>query len=91
MYALYFISDATIFDDQRFGRKNSLNTFNYKYCSNDHVFFSQCIEVRKGSSNYISYSRCTTEYGLRCYSKIIGILWSYILSIFSAFCYINAY
>ena len=68
---IYFSLDASIFDDERFGRTNALNTFKYKQCNSDQQYFSECTEVRKESVYFISYSRCTTEYGLRCYSKLL--------------------
>ena len=68
---VFFSLDASIFDDERFGRNNALNTFKYKHCSSGQQYFSECTEVRKGTDCYFSYSRCTTEYGLRCYSKLL--------------------
>ena len=65
------ITDASVFNDERFGRVNSKNLFNYKFCSSTHQSLSQCINVIKQSSCYITPSSCSIEYGLRCYSKIV--------------------
>jgi deleted-in-malignant-brain-tumors protein 1 len=64
----YNYTHGSIFDDERFGRSTVLSSFNHKYCSSNHIPLSQCVDVRKGSSCYISVSQCTTEYGLRCYN-----------------------
>ena len=65
---LHIYIDASIFDDERFGRSNALSTFHHTYCSGSEQYISQCTEVRKGSC-YISYIGCQIEYGIRCYSK----------------------
>ena len=62
-------SDGSVIEDERFGRLNKLTSFNHKYCSSSHQSLSDCIDVRKGSSCYITLSRCPVEYGLRCYSE----------------------
>ena len=67
--AYNFFTDASVFNDERFGRSDVISSFNYKYCSSNQIPLSQCTEVRRGSACYITTSRCTIEYGLRCYSK----------------------
>ncbi|XP_019850477.1 PREDICTED: scavenger receptor cysteine-rich domain superfamily protein-like [Amphimedon queenslandica] len=59
---------ASVFNDERFGRANSRNLLNYKFCSSTHQSLSQCTNVIKQSSCYITPSSCSIEYGLRCYS-----------------------
>ena len=63
------LSDVSVFNDERFSRSNMSSTFNYKYCSRSQSSITNCTDVIKESLCYINPSRCSTEYGLRCYSK----------------------
>ena len=60
---------GTIINDQRYGRSGISNNFNYLYCDSGDTVISDCTEYTSGGSCYISSSTCSTEYGLRCYSK----------------------
>ena len=63
-------TDGSVFNDQRFGRNNKRSLFSHKFCNGSHQSLSQCIDVIKASSCYITLSQCSIEYSLRCYSKI---------------------
>ena len=70
VYMVMLISDGSVFDDERFGQSKKLSSFSHKYCNSEHLSLSQCVEVRKESSCYILNTRCSTEYGIRCYSEL---------------------
>ena len=61
--------DASVFNDERFGRSNKSSIFSHKYCRISFNSLAQCTDVIKESSCYITPSHCPNEYGLRCYSN----------------------
>lgn len=70
---------ATVITDGRFNKSNvrsSLSTFS---CDASSSVLLQCNSTMKGSSCYISVSKCSTEVGLRCHSKLILLIISYYL------------
>lgn len=72
-----FFLDASYFSDERFGRSDVVSDFNTLSCSTGYTNITQCSVSTKGSGCYVSSTTCSTEYGIRCYSKCI----SWVLSI----------
>ena len=59
-----------MFDNERFGRSDISSNFDYVSCSSSDTDLSECTTHNEVSTGcYVSTSVCSTEYGLRCYSK----------------------
>ena len=63
-----FITGASIYNDERYGRNGTVSSFNYLSCSSSANSLSDCTEYSKGSGCFVSTGTCYREYGIKCYS-----------------------